>query len=133
MPALQSISINDRATPTPVAHVFQPRDVQNGTGLVVSNSGVPVGEEKLTVSMRKSASKFRGKLTLTVPVVQTETVNGISVPVAVRTAYATLDVTFDETSSTQERTNLIGMLADALGTSKTLVHNTLVGLEGVYG
>ncbi|DAD50963.1 coat protein [ssRNA phage SRR6255746_4] len=133
MPALQSISINDRATPTPVAHVFQPRDVQNGTGLVVSNSGVPVGEEKLTVSMRKSASKFRGKLTLTVPVVQTETVNGISIPVAVRTAYATLDVTFDETSSTQERTNLIGMLADALGTSKTLVHNTLVGLEGVYG
>lgn len=133
MPALQSISINDRATPTPVAHVFQPRDVQNGTGLVVSNSGVPVGEEKLTVSMRKSASKFRGKLTLTVPVVQTETVNGISIPVAVRTAYATLDVTFDETSSTQERTNLIGMLADSLGTSKTLVHNTLVGLEGVYG
>jgi len=133
MPALQSISINDRATPTPVAHVFQPRDVQNGTGLVVSNSGVPVGEEKLTVSMRKSASKFRGKLTLTVPVVQTETVNGISIPVAVRTAYATLDVTFDDTSSTQERTNLIGMLADALGTSKTLVHNTLVGLEGVYG
>jgi len=133
MPALQSISINDRATPTPVAHVFQPRDVQNGTGLVVSNSGVPVGEEKLTVSMRKSASKFRGKLTLTVPVVQTETVNGISIPVAVRTAYATLDVAFDDTSSTQERTNLIGMLADALGTSKTLVHNTLVGLEGVYG
>lgn len=133
MPALQSISVNDRSTPTPIAHVFQPRDVQNGTGLVVSNSGVPVGEEKLTVAMRKSASKFRGKLTLTVPVVQTQTVNGISVPVAVRTAYATLDVTFDEASSTQERTDLIGMLADALSTSKTLVHNTLVGLEGVYG
>lgn len=133
MPALQSISVNDRATPTPIAHVFQPRDVQNGTGLVVSNSGVPVGEEKLTVSMRKTGSKFRGKLTLTMPVVQNQTVNGITIPTAVRTAYATLDVTFDEGSSTQERTNLIGMLADALGTSKTLVHNALVGLEGVYG
>jgi hypothetical protein len=99
----------------------------------VSNSGVPVGEEKLTVSMRKSGSKFRGKLTLTMPVVQNQTVNGITIPTAVRTAYATLDVTFDEGSSTQERTNLIGMLADALGTSKTLVHNSLVGLEGVYG
>jgi hypothetical protein len=133
MPALQSISVNDRATPTPVAHAFAPRDVSQGVGLVVNSTGVPVGEEKLTISMRKSGSKYRGKLTLTAPVVVTETINGVSAPRVARTAYATLEVTFDETSSTQERTNLIGMIADALGTSKTLVHNTLVGLEGVYG
>jgi len=133
MPALQSISVNDRATPTPIAHAFLPRDVSQGVGTVVNSNGVPVGEEKLTVSMRKSGSKFRGKLTLTVPVVVNEVINGVSSPKVARTAYATLEVTFDESSSTQERTNLIGMLADSLGTSKTLVHNSLVGLEGVYG
>lgn len=132
MPALQSISILDREA-TPVAHAFTPRDVKNGTGLVVRGSGVPVSEEKLTVSMRKVGTKFRGKLTLAVPVVVNETINGVVSPKLVRTAYAEVNVTFDEQSSTQERTNIIGMLADALGISKTLVHTSFVSLEGVYG
>lgn len=133
MPALQSISVNDRTTPTPVAHVFQPRDVSSGVGVVVNSSGVPVGEEKLTVSSRKSGSKYKGKVVLTIPVVVNEVINGVTTPKVARTAYVTVETSFDETSSTQERTNAMGMIADALGTSKTLVHNTLVGLEGVYG
>lgn len=133
MPALQSVSVLDRTPVTPVAHVFQPRDVSSGVGVVVNSAGVPVGEEKLTVSSRKSGAKFRGKLTLTMPVVVNETINGVVTPKVVRTAYVTVETTFDETSSTQERTNAMGMIADALGTSKTLVHNALVGLEGVYG
>jgi len=132
MPALQSISILDRAA-TPVAHVFQPRDVSGGVGLVVNSTGVSVGEERLTVSMRKAASKFRGKLSLAIPVVVNETINGVTRPSVVRTAYANIEVTFDETSSTQERTNIIGMLADALNPSKPLVHKCFVELEGVYG
>lgn len=133
MPALQSISILDRTPVTPVAHVFQPRDVLNGVGLVVNGSGVPVSDEKLSVAMKKSGNAFRGKLTLTVPVVATETINGVSSPKVIRTAYISLDCTFDALSTTQERTNIVGMLADALGTSKTLVHKALVDLEGVYG
>lgn len=132
MPALQNLAVNDRET-TPVTHTFVPRDVKDGTGLVVRNTGVPVGEEKLTVSMRKVGSKFRGKLTLSVPIVQNETINGVSMPKVVRTGYATVEFTFDETSSTQERTNLQGMVADALGVTKTLVFKTIVDLEGVYG
>lgn len=132
MPALQNLAIADRET-TPVTHTFVPRDVKDGTGLVVRNTGVPVGEEKLTVSMRKVGSKFRGKLTLSVPIVQNETVNGVTMPKVVRTGYATVEFTFDETSSTQERTNLQGMVADALGVTKTLVFKTFVDLEGVYG
>lgn len=132
MPALQNLSILDRQA-TPVAHVFTPKDVKDGVGLVVKSSGVPASDEKLTVSMRKSGQNFRGKLTLAVPVVATQVINGISSPAIIRTAYATIDFTFHETSSTQERTDLVGMLADSLGTSKTLVHNAIVGLEGIYG
>lgn len=130
MPALQNISINDRV---PTAHAFTPRDVKNGVGLVVANGGTPVGEERLTISMKKSGAKYRGMLRIAVPVVATEVINGVSKPIVVRTAYVDLNVTFDETSTETERTNLVGMLADALGTSKTLVHNALVKLEGVYG
>jgi hypothetical protein len=133
MPALQTVTVNDRTPVTPVAHVFTPKDVSSGAGLVVNSTGVPVSDEKLTVQMKKSGKLYRGKLTLTDPVVATETINGISTPKLVRTAYATLDVTFDELSTTQERTDLIGMLANALATSVTLVHKALVDLEGVYG
>lgn len=133
MPALQNLSITDRSTPTPIAHVFTPRDVTAGVGLVVANGGVPVNEEKFTISMRKSASKFRGQANLSVPVVATEVINGVSTPKLLRTAYVRIDVTFDETSTAQERTNIIGMVADALGTGKALVHGAFVNLEGVYG
>lgn len=132
MATLQNVSLLDRAT-TPLAHVFTPRDVKDGTGLVVNSAGVPVGEERLTVSMRRNAKKFRGKLTLTIPIVVNETINGVVRPSVVRTAIASIDITYDEGSTLQERTNLIGMLADALAVSKVLVHKSLVELEGVYG
>lgn len=132
MPALQSIVLTDRAA-TPVNHTFNPRDVKDGTGLVVNTAGVPVGEKKLTVSMRKTGSKYKGKLTLSVPVVVDQTVNGVVTPIVARTAYATVEVQFDDTSSTQERTNLIGMLASAFATTKPLTHSAFVDLEGVYG
>lgn len=132
MPALANVSLNDRET-TPVAHLFVPRDVNDKVGLLVRTSGVPVGEERLTITSRKSGAKFRSKLTLAVPIVVNETINGVISPKVVRTAYASVEFTFDETSSLQERTNVAGMIADSLATSKTMIHNTLVGLEGVYG
>lgn len=132
MPSLQNLSILDRQA-TPVAHVFTPKDVKDGVGLVVKSSGVPASDEKLSVSMRKSGQNFRGKLTLAVPVVATQVINGISSPAIIRTAYVDVNFTFHETSSTQERTDLVGMLADSLGTSKVLIHKTIVDLEGVYG
>jgi hypothetical protein len=131
MPLLQAISLNDRET-TPVAHVFTPNDSVNGVGIVKNTTGVPLGAETLTVSMRGSPNgRYRGKVNLTVPVVQTQTINGISTPVVVRTAYVSLEVTFSDKSTLQERNNVIGMLADALTPSKTLVNDALVKLEGV--
>lgn len=130
MPSLQNISLNDRV---PVAHAFVPRDIKGGVGLVVANGGTPVGEERLTISMRKSGARYRGALRLSLPVVVNEVINGVTKPSVARTAYVEVTVNFDETSTETERTNAIGMLADALGTSKTLVHNALVKLEGVYG
>lgn len=131
MPQLQAISLNDRET-TPVAHAFTPKDIKDGVGAVVRSSGVPVGEESLTVSMRRASTRYRGKVTLAVPVVQTETISGISKPVVVRTAYAEINFTFDSASTTQERNNIVGMLADALAPSKILINDTIVKLEGVY-
>ena len=131
MPQLQAISLLDRET-TPVSHAFTPLDISNGVGTVIRSSGVPVGNETLTISNRKANGKYRCKMVLAVPVVQNQVINGITTPLVVRKAIGEVNFTFDEQSTTQERKNLVGMLADALGVSKTLVNSTVIDLEGIY-
>lgn len=130
MPQLQNVVLTDRAG-TPVNHTFVPRDIVSGVATVVEFSGVPIGESRLTLSLRRTA-KYKGRMVLTVPVVQTETINGITSPKVVRTAIAEVNFTFDPTSTEQERKDLIGMLESALGSSKTLVNDTYVKLQNVY-
>lgn len=133
MPQLQPVVLTDRAA-TPVNHTFSPQDVANGVGSVVEYDGVPIGNNILTVGVKRNGvGNYKGTLTLTLPVVATETVNGVDTPKVVRTAYATLVVTFAPDSSEQERKDLIGMLASALDPSKTLVNDALVKLLAVYG
>lgn len=132
MPQLQSLVITDRTPTTPVNLTFVPKDIVNGVGTVVNAAGVPIGEKKLSVSQKRSGSRYKGEVRLTLPVVVTETINGVSRPVVVRTAFVALTATFDETSTQQERDDAIGLMASALATGKVLVNDTLVKLENVY-
>lgn len=132
MPQLQTLVLTDRTPTTAVDHTFQPRDIKNGVGTVVESTGVPIGDKRFTISLRQVNNRYRAQMQLAVPVVQTQTINGVSTPVIVRTAYADLTFTFDAASTEQERTDVVGMLMDALGTSQTLVNDTVVKLQGVY-
>lgn len=132
MPQLQTLILTDRTPTTAVDHTFQPRDIKNGVGTVVESTGVPIGDKRFTISLRQVNNRYRAQMQLAVPVVQTQTINGVSTPVIVRTAYADLTFTFDAASTEQERTDVVGMLMDALGTGQTLVNDTVVKLQGVY-
>lgn len=132
MPQLQTLVLTDRTPTTAVDHTFQPRDIKSGVGSVVESSGVPIGDKRFTISLRQVNSRYRAQMQLAVPVVQTQTINGVSTPVVVRTAYADVTFTFDNASTEQERTNLVGMLQSSLAESKTLVNDTVVKLQGVY-
>lgn len=134
MPQLSNLVLTDRTTPTPVDHTFVPRDIQSGVATVVESSGVPVGENRVSLSLRKNTTnkRYRGRLVATFPVVATEVINGISTPKVVRTATVEVLTNFDSTSSEQERADAIGMVASALSASKTLVNDCLVKLQNVY-
>lgn len=132
MPQLQPLVLKDRATPTAVDHTFSPSDISAGVGAVVESTGVPVGNSRYTISLRQSNGRYRATIQLSVPVVQNETINGVTTPKVVRTAYADVTFTFDRTSTEAERNNLVGMLADSLAANKVLVHDTVVKLQGVY-
>lgn len=129
MPQITSVVLADRET-TPVNHTFLPSTSPNGVArLVNSVSGVPIGNEVLTISSRKSGSRYKSKAVLALPVVQTQTVNGISVPVVVRSGFMEVTFTFDETSSTQERKNLVGMSEGLLKAAQTAVMDVFVNLN----
>lgn len=131
MPSLQNLVLTDRAT-TPVNHTFTPRDSAAGVGTVVETTGVPIGESKFTISNRRVGEKLKGKAVLTIPVVQTEVVNGVSRPTVVRSSIISMDVTFSAESTEQERNDAIGMFASSLQTSKTLVNDAFVKAQGIY-
>lgn len=133
MPQLQSIVLTDRA-PTPVAHTFVPFDKKGDVGYVVEQGASPIGNAELSISRRQVASSGRYIVTvkLSRPTVVIETINGVSTSKIQRVAYGEATFKFDETSTEEERNNFVGMFADAFGTSKTLVNDTVVKLTGVY-
>lgn len=134
MPALQSLVLTDRTPVTPVNHTFTPSDLSNGVGTVVESTGVKVGESKFSVSSRKTASgRYRAALKLEIPKVENAVIDGVTVPQVTRIAYVNVDFSFAGDSTTQERDNMVGMLASSLVKAKVLVDSTVVNLEGVWG
>jgi len=126
-----SIVVNDRES-TPVAHTYAPRSITPDLATFVETGTVPIGERKLTLSSRKSGSNYRVRVKLVSPVLVNETINGVSVPTVPRVSYADVTFTFADTSTLQERKNLVGMFANALAASQTVVDGTVTGLEGIW-
>lgn len=132
MPQLTSLVLTDRAA-TPVAHTFTPRNIQDGVGAVVESTGVPIGDKRVTVSLNRTANnRYKPTVKFTFPVLATETINGVSRPTVIRTAYAELSLSFDASSTEQERKDVVGQVQSALDASKVLINDVLVKLEGVY-
>lgn len=132
MAARTTLVINDRAA-TPVAHSYSPDgDDTNGVHVFSEKTGVPAGNPRFTAQLRKSGGKVRPSLRLQVPVVQTQTINGISTPVVVRTAYVELNCTFDGLSTDQERADAVGLMANAMATAQVQVNDLLVNASDIW-
>lgn len=127
-----NLVIKDRAS-TPVDHTFSPDgDDANGVHVFSEKTGVPAGNPRFTASLRQSNGKYRPTLKLAVPVVQTQTINGVNSPVVVRTAYVELSATFDALSSTQERADAVGLMYNSMAAAQTQINDLLVNLSDIY-
>lgn len=134
MAARANIVVADRTTPTPVNHTFTPDgEDTNGVHIFSEKTAVRAGDPRFTISLRQSKGKVRPSLRLAVPIVATQTINGVSSPVVVRTAYVELSATFDELSTAQERADAIGMLTNSCApTGQTMINDLLVNLSDIY-
>jgi hypothetical protein len=132
MPALTSITINDGES-TPVAHTFVPQSkTDTGLARLVESDGTPIGDNVVTVSLKRTPTKVKARLSLAMPVTVDETVNGVVSPKVVRTAYANIDFSFDPTSSLQERKNLAVLAGNALASGDVFIDAVFHDLEGIY-
>ena len=68
MPQLQSLVLTDRTPTTAVDHTFAPRDIKSGVGAVVESSGVPIGDNRFTISLRQINNRYKAQMQLAVPV-----------------------------------------------------------------
>lgn len=130
MPQLQDLVLTDRKA-TPLNHTFTNGSITNGVAMLEEYTGVPIGSPKVSISLRKTAGKIKGRLVLAVPVVQDNVVSGVANPTVIRTAIADLQVTFDQKSSEAERNDLMGMLASSLQTTKIMVHDSFVKTQNI--
>lgn len=132
MAARSNLIVNDRAA-TPVAHTYSPDgDDKNGVHVFSEKGSVPAGNAKYTIGLRQSGGRYRGSIRLAVPVVQTQTLNGVSTPVVVRTAYIEVNTSFDALSSTQERADAVGLLVNSLAASQVQINDCIVNLSDIY-
>lgn len=131
MPQATSLVVNDRAS-TPVAQTFAPGPRDSGNALFVRSSSTLLGKASFSLRTRQSGSRLYKRILLAVPVVQTETINGVSVPKVVRTGLVDCTFRFDDSSELQERKDLVGMFANALAASQTMVDAYLVNGEEIW-
>jgi len=135
MPAISNIVALDRAT-TPVNHTYTPF-ARSSDGVFEWHevTGVPIGDKKITIQTRKTAAgRYQTKMKHSAPIVQTSTVNGVAIPVLVRTAYADITLTFDATSTIEERMNFTAKTKALLDDVQNawLVNNVVANGEGMF-
>jgi len=114
-----------------VNRTFKPRDITNGVATLVESTGVPIGDNRLTATQSRTANgRQKTAFKLTMPVVQDQTVNGVTRPTLVRTAYAELSVTTDASATTNERFTMQKLLYTLL--ASTFGAGMLIDLEYPY-
>lgn len=132
MAARATLVLTDRAA-SPANHNYTPDgDDANGVHVFSEKTGVPIGNPRFTASLRQSGGKYRSQLKLAVPVVQTQTINGVTSPVVVRTAYVDATITFEATSTDQERQDAVGLFASSLTSAQTMINDMIVNLVDIW-
>lgn len=136
MSARSNLVINDRAS-TPVAHTYTPDGEPGKAGVhqFSEKTSVPAGNPTYTISLQQpngTGRYYRATVKLVIPVVQTQTINGITSPVVVRTSTIHFDTQFDKLSTDQERKDAVGLMVNSLAAAQTQINDLVVNLSDIY-
>jgi hypothetical protein len=128
MPQLTNAVLKDSAN---VDHTFTPENISSGVASLVESTGVPLGNKRITIGQNQTP-QGRRKVTVkfTIPVVQDAVVSGVTRPTVVRTAYADITLSFDGSSNTLERKDVLSYIASLM--ANDMFEATAGDLQGLY-
>lgn len=137
MASLQTVTLKDRTTPTPVSHVYEPRQIDDNVGRLIQKGpqGTATGQSQLTVSGRQKngSQRFLSELKLAKAKTIIETINGVQVPRVIGVSYATVIFDIDPNFTDADCQNLEGEVASALGADQSFLASVLIGRNNVHG
>ncbi len=131
MPAIGTVTINDGQS-TPVAHNFNPVDIENATARWADRStGTPTAYIGMSATQKDpsgSSRNFRQSFTLTLPTIATDPSTGKNY--VARTARCEISFVLPETSVLQERKDILAYAKNML--ANAMVTSVVQDLEHVY-
>lgn len=128
MPLMTDITVFDRES-TPVAHIFKPYYEDNGVAFYREDGPTLESQNKLSISTRETGGKVKTRVKFDIPIVVTETINGVDHVRVVDREYADFSFTLSKNSALSSADNLIGMGYNLLATSQTDVNSVVNGSE----
>lgn len=130
-----SFTVNDRES-TPVSHTFAPKGpTTDGQGFIFRENGMsPLVAKVATIRSRENTdTKNRYvRISLTVPVVVTETINGVHVDTVKSVSLCDANFRFALDTTLQHRKNVVGMFANMLASDIAMIDSTLTGTEAIW-
>lgn len=135
MPSLQTVQVTDRTPSTPVTYTLIPtQQAVGGVARVAAAdaSGNVMSEKSLTISTKRTGTRLRTTMKFAVPIMVSETINGVSVTRVDRVSYVDVTFSLPISGSEQERNDVVGMFQSLFAVSKPLVHDTVVKAQGVW-
>lgn len=130
---MANVVLTDRAG-TPVNHTFTPQGSEgDGGGRYAKAASSSIGDYVFKINPRRTPSGRRKiDLDLSLPVLVTETVNGVNSYVVARTSRASVTFDFPPDSTLQERKDIVGMMYTALAASTSQVDSVITAGENVW-
>lgn len=110
MPQLVNVTLNNGTEDI----VYTPQQIVGNVASLIDPATTILGAGQLSNSVRRTAQRRKTTVKLQVPVLGSETVNGITREVILRKAYATVEFDFAIESATADRTEFRKMLISAL-------------------
>lgn len=135
MSAIGTITLADGQS-TPVNHVFDPLKIDGDTARYRNSDAASAsGFMPLAISLRDpipggASQVYRVQVSLAVPIVQTQTVNGITSDVVVRTGRFNGEFIIDASATQAERKDLRAFAKNLL--ADTVMASVLEGLQHIY-
>lgn len=130
---MASVVLTDRAG-TPVNHTFLPMGSEGDSGGRYAKAAASsIGDYVFKINPRITPQGRRKvDLSLSLPVLVTETINGVNNYTVARTSRASVTFDFPPDATLQERKDIVGMMYTALAAATAQVNSVLTDGENVW-